>query len=89
MEDKDYEQKKDADTVIRGWVAIDKISTLCCLHTSEPSQGGYFLGNTSYCGVDWESDGKKYLLDKSLFPYLSSYSDPIEVELIIKRKKNG
>lgn len=75
-------QDKDADTVIQGWVARDK---------------GGFISLFSYCpdrvihddlGFWGHNDGSDEIdLPKSSFPDITWESDPIEVELIIKRKK--
>lgn len=82
-------QEKDAeDTVIQGWVCRDKKDNVLYLHAEKPyrAQGGY-----DECDdLDWwENDCGSYLpLGKSVFPNLTWESDPIEVEIIIKRKKN-
>ena len=82
-------QEKDADTVISGWVAIDEAYDQCFLHTEKPIQKAQPIADTGDYDTVWDSKGKTYLLDTGLFPDMDSDSDPIEVELIIKRKKNG
>lgn len=65
-------QEKDADTVIHGWVARD-LDGEVFLYENKPERGdGEWLGRISS-----EFD----------FQQLKWGSDPIEVELIIKRKK--
>lgn len=74
-------QEKDAENaVIQGWVARDN-----------DSQGLYLYGSAPTRGIDiWNGHGSLLvLLDAKLYPDLTWDSDPIEVELIIKRKKNG
>lgn len=81
-------QEKDAeDTVISGWVAIDEVFNECFLHTEKPIQKAQPIADAGDYNTVWDSKGKTYLLDTGLFPYMDSDSDPIEVELIIKRKK--
>lgn len=66
------------DTVIKGWVARDKEGYLV-LHYKEPHRT---LGNTK-----WYSAQSQKSLPRDSFPDLTWDDDPIEVELIIKRKK--
>lgn len=67
-------QEKDADTVIGGWVARD-LDGEVFLYENKPERGdGEWLGRISS-----EFD----------FQQLKWGSDPIEVEIIIKQKKNG
>lgn len=80
-------QEKDADTVISGWVAIDEAYGQCFLHTEKPIQKAQPIADTGDYDTVWDSDGKTYLIDVGLFPDMDSDSDPIEVEIIIKRKK--
>lgn len=82
-------QKKDEDTVISGWVAIDEAYGQCFLHTEKPIQKSQPIADTGDYDTVWDSKGKTYLLDTGLFPDMDSESDPEPVEIIIKRKKNG
>ena len=80
-------QEKDAETAIQGWVCRDKRGNALHLHFKEPyrAQSGY-----DECDDPdwWENDYVSFLqLDKSLFPDLTWDDEPIEVEIIIKRKK--
>lgn len=75
------------DTVIQGWVAIDEAFNQCFLHTEKPIQKAQPIADTGDYDTVWDSEGKTYLLDTGLFPDMDSDSDPIEVEIIIKRKK--
>lgn len=72
-----------ADTVIQGWVARDEVAIRPALYTSKPlrQKKGFKNGYWSY-GMQIG-----LALDPSLFPDLTWESDPLEVELIIKRKK--
>lgn len=72
-------QEKDAEeTVICGWVARDKTGYLV-LHYKEPHRT---LGNAK-----WYSAQSQKSLPRDSFPDLTWESDPIEVEIIIKRRK--
>lgn len=82
-------QEKDADTVIHGWVAIDEAYEQCFLHTEKPIQKAQPIADTGDYDTVWDSNGKTYLIDAGLFPDMDSDSEPQEVELIIKRKKNA
>ena len=78
-------QEKDADTVIQGWVARDEVAIRPALYTFKPlrQKKGFKNGY-------WEYGMQIGLsLDPNLFPDLTWDDDPQEVELIIKRKKNG
>lgn len=72
---------KDAeDTVIQGWVAKDNYIDGVYLYNSMPERGiNVWNGHMSLL----------IHLDSNLFPDLTWASDPQEVEIIIKRKKNG
>lgn len=80
-------QEKDAETVIQGWVCRDKKDNALNLHAEEPYRT-YSHYNTDDKPDWWESDCASFLpLDNSLFPNLTWDDEPIEVEIIIKRKK--
>lgn len=81
--------EKDEDTVIQGWVAIDEAYGQCFIHTEKPIQKAQPIADTGDYDTVWDSKGKTYLLDEGLFPDMDSDSEPQEVEIIIKRKKNG
>lgn len=71
-------QEKDADTVIQGWVARDDDGQLLYLYDSMPTRGINM----------WNDHGSLLThLNDNLFPDLTWESEPIEVEIIIKRKK--
>lgn len=72
-------QEKDADAVIQGWVAVDK-DNLPRLHYTKPSRT-----NGNY----WQGAFKSTYFPKGLFPDLTWESKPEQIEIIIKRKKNG
>lgn len=80
-------QENDSDTVIQGWVAVDEAFNQCFLHTEKPIQKAQPIADTGDYDTVWDSKGKTYLLDTGLFPDMDSDSDPIECEIIIKRKK--
>lgn len=73
-------QEKDADTVIRGWVARDANGSLN-VFDEEPTRDEE---------LEMWSDGSDHFgLPYSSFPDLTWSDEPQEVEIIIKRKKNG
>lgn len=78
----------DADTVIQGWVAINEAYNECYLHTNKPTPEVRPIADTGDYESHWGSEGQTYLLDADLFPDMDSDSDPQEVEITIKRKKN-
>lgn len=69
--------------------AIDEAYGQCFLHTEKPIQKAQPIADTGDYDTVWDSDGKTYLIDVGLFPDMDSDSDPEEVEITIKRKKNG
>lgn len=76
-------QETKQETVIQGWVARDKTGLL----------NFFYGGSVPYRNEndgDWNTLCGRVLewLPKELFPDLTWESEPIEVELIIKRKKN-
>lgn len=74
-------QEVDAEeTVISGWVARDKSGYLV-LHYKKPHR--------TFGNAKWYSAQSQKSLPRDSFSDLTWDSDPIEVELIIKRKKNG
>lgn len=79
-------QEKDADTVISGWVCRDKVC-------NKPFTSDLFFVLEKPTRVlewgKWSDCGDYIELDSNLFPDLTWESDPQEVEIIIKRKKNG
>lgn len=68
------------ETVISGWVARDKSGYLV-LHYKKPHR--------TFGNAKWYSAQSQKSLPRDSFSDLTWDSDPIEVELIIKRKKNG
>ena len=81
-------EKDMEETVIQGWVCRDTKYNALNLHAEKPyrAQSGYDVSNEPDW---WESDCASFLpLDKNLFLDLTWDDDPIEVEIIIKRKKN-
>lgn len=66
------------DTVIQGWVARDKSGYLV-LHYKKPHR--------TFGNAKWYSAQSQKSLPRDSFSDLTWDSDPIEVELIIKRKK--
>lgn len=77
------------NTVIQGWVAINKVSNECYLHTNKPTYEDRPIADTGDYESHWGSEGQTYLLDADPFPDMDSDSEPQECEIIIKRKKNG
>lgn len=81
----EIKQETDAEeTVISGWVARDEVAIRPALYTSKPlrQKKGFKDGYWSY-GMQIGLS-----LDPELFPDLTWGSDPIEVEIIIKRKNS-
>lgn len=76
-------QEKDADTVISGWMARDKNGDLVCCAGSKPFKEEKL--------PFWRVDFRNFIecIPNDLFPDLTWDSDPLPVEIIIKRKKNG
>lgn len=75
-------QEKDAEkTVISGWAARDKDGALQ-LWESMPQRSDITFD-------EWGMVRGLMLLPTQLFPDLTWESEPLEVEIIIKRKKNG
>ncbi len=77
-------QEKDAEgTVISGWLCRDKV-------INEPFTSDLFLAFDEPTRIEewgkWGDMGDYIELDSSLFPDLTWDSEPIEVELRIKRK---
>lgn len=78
-------QEKDADTVIQGWVARDEDGRIY-LYDDEPKrENGKPYGKPS----EWGSVNVMTKLSVASFPDLTWSDEPQEVEIIIKRKKNG
>ena len=73
-------QESKQETVIQGWVARDKSGYLV-LHYKKPHR--------TFGNAKWYSAQSQKSLPRDSFSDLTWDSDPIEVELIIKRKKNG
>lgn len=72
-------QEKEADTVIQGWVARDECGDLY-MYICKPKK----ISNLGY----WDGDVVDVAPSNNLFPDLTWESEPQEVEIIIKRKKN-
>ena len=79
----DLDFNVEADTVIQGWVVRDEDADCPRFYNHKPfrKKDGFKDGLWSY-GMEIG-----LILDSSLFPDITWESDPIEVELIIKRKK--
>lgn len=73
-------QDKDADTVIQGWVAVDDDGDLFLYRTKPARDEVSGMWMSGECPLD---------VGINLFPDLTWDSEPIEVEIILKRKKNG
>lgn len=74
----EIKQETDADTVIHGWVARDNNGKLY-IYSDKPERYNK--------GFRWVLGSAFLPLPSDLFPDLTWDDDPIEVELIIKRKK--
>lgn len=77
---------KDADTVIQGWVCRDKVR-------NEPFTSDLFIVLEKPTRVEewgkWCDCGDYIELDSTLFPDLTWDDEPEQIEIILKRKKNG
>lgn len=78
-------QEKDADTVIQGWVAR---------HGNGPNVSGLRIYTVKPKRIEllkmWDGHGEKsVLIDHRFFPDLTWEDDPIESEIILKRKKKN
>lgn len=72
------------DIVIQGWVARDEEVGNIWLFKNEPTR------NTDLSYGFWDGNNDDFIeLPTDLFPDLTWESEPLEVEIIIKRKKNG
>lgn len=78
----DLDFNEDADTVISGWVARDKDGELALFRENDKP---FKMGDHDFWCSDFARIGRD--IPEGLFPDLTWDSDPIEVELIIKRKK--
>lgn len=87
MKDALGKQEKDADTVISGWVARDQDAYIS-LFEDNPERDTYDKNDIPYGFWD-DNTGHHIELPITSFPDLTWYSEPQEVEIIIKRKKNG
>lgn len=75
----------NADLVIQGWVCRDEDGRLC-LYQNEPEREMYDFNPKGY----WTDRTNQYIdFPPTLFPDLTWDDDPQEVELVVKRKKNG
>lgn len=78
-------QEKDADTVISGWAAR---------HGNGPNVSGLRIYTVKPKRIEllkmWDGHGEKsVLIDHRFFPDLTWEDDPIESEIILKRKKKN
>lgn len=76
-------QEKDTDTGFQGWVARDENGRLC-LYQNEPEREASDFSPRGY----WTDRTNQYIdFPPNLFPDITWDSDPIEVEITIKRNK--
>lgn len=76
----DLDFNLDADTVIQGWVAIDDDGDLFLYRTKPARDEVSGMWMSGECPLD---------VGINLFPDLTWDDEPQEVEIQIKRKKNG
>ncbi len=74
------QEKNAEDTVISGWVARDEDENLFMYNTKPERDETIHMWMGECANID---------LRNHLFPDLTWESEPQEVEIIIKRKKNG
>lgn len=87
MKDALSEQEKDADAVIRGWVARDQDGYIS-LFKDKPTRDTCDKDDIPYGFWD-EANSNHLELPITSFPDLTWDDDPEPVEIILKRKKNG
>lgn len=80
----EIKQESKQETVISGWVARDKNGLLSLFRLYRPERGYDYNGDFGEWGT---SIGCQITLPSRLFPDLTWDDDPIEVEIILKRKK--
>lgn len=73
-------QEKNVNAVAQGWAARDKSGDLY-IYTCKPER----IINLGY----WGGNVTDITPSNDLFPDLTWESDPLQVEIILKRKKNG
>ena len=80
------------EATICGWVAVDDFDNAYIYH-SKPTQRcrefcdtGNFITDLG-CDTKYPNGKRCYVIDKDFFPDLTSESEPIPVEIIIKPKK--
>lgn len=78
---------KEQDTVIQGWVGRDQDGYIS-LFNEKPIRDTYDKNDIPYGFWD-EANSNHLELPITSFPDLTWESDPLEVEIILKRKKNG
>lgn len=89
---KDMFNAPHPEATISGWVAVDDFDNAYIYHTKPTQRCREFCDTGDYI-TDWDCDtkypnGKRfYVIDKNLFPNLTPDSDPLEVEITIKTKK--
>lgn len=76
----DLDFNLDADTVIQGWVAVDDDGDLFLYRTKPARDEVSGMWMSGECPLD---------VGINLFPNLTWDDEPQEVEIQIKRKKNG
>ena len=76
----EMKQESKQETVISAWVARDKSGYLV-LHYKKPHR--------TFGNAKWYSAQSQKSLPRDSFSDLTWESDPLQVEIIIKRKKNG
>lgn len=74
------------ETVIQGWVARNKNGLPSLFRLYRPERGYDYNGDFGEWGT---SIGYQMTIPNRLFPDLTWESEPLEVEIILKRKKNG
>ncbi|MFG6426034.1 MAG: hypothetical protein K1W14_06510 [Muribaculaceae bacterium] len=80
------------DVTIRGWVAVDEMLEMAYIYAEKPQRRMREIADTGDYECYWDCldetfpDGNRvYLLDRDLFPEMDFDSDPVEVELTIKK----
>lgn len=80
------------EATISGWVAVDDFDNTYIYHSKPTQRCREFCDTGDYitywdCDTKYPNGKRCYVIDKDLFPDLTPDSDPIEVEIVIKPKK--
>lgn len=80
------------EAIITGWVAVDDFGNAYIYHTKPTQRYWRYCDTGDYidgldCVTKYPNGKRCFVIDKDFFPNLTANDSPIEVEIIIKRKK--